>query len=126
MSDPIADIDTYNRWSTGSVLDEDYPTTSEAIDAQQRVFAFAATANARIQELQRNNGEITAEFCKQLDEANAESAVAFITTMFGKRCKSKDTDEYTSEELTNVDGSFSRCPVCEIWDTYDEWVAQKS
>lgn len=37
----LADIDTYDHWNTGTVLDEGYPTTSDASDARQRVFDAA-------------------------------------------------------------------------------------
>lgn len=48
-----------------------------------------------------------------------DGAKDFVTFALGERCKTRDLDELKDE----ID-KLSRCPVCEMWDEFDEWLTQ--
>lgn len=45
----------------------------------------------------------------------------FITKTWGERCKTKDLDDFPDEDLEN---KLARCPICEVWEYYDGWLAE--
>lgn len=54
------------------------------------------------------------------EAVNEGGAAKFIEHGWGKRCKTSDLVDFPESEgdpLTN------RCPCCEMWEHYDEWLA---
>lgn len=66
-----------------------------------------------------NNGfEAKAKFKIQalLTKAELEGIDKFITDGWGKRCKTRDFDDFPEID------EFSRCPTCEMWEHRDEFI----
>ena len=51
----------------------------------------------------------------------SNSVEQFVTHHFGPRCKTKDMDDFPELKETDPVG---RCAACEIWEAYDEWMAE--
>lgn len=61
------------------------------------------------------------EIDKALQKARIDGAAKFVEEGWGKRCKTKDLEDFP--ELTH-DPKGSRCGTCEMWEHYDEWVKE--
>ena len=63
-------------------------------------------------------GELVQAILTAVAESEAE---AFIKWGWGERCKTKDIDDFPE---TQSDPLASRCVNCEMWEHYDDFIAQ--
>lgn len=56
-----------------------------------------------------------------LNEAEIVGAKQFITELVGKRCTTKDIDDFPDEHLKDQE----RCFVCSAWEQFDNWASLK-
>ena len=61
------------------------------------------------------------EIDKALQKARIDGAAKFVEEGWGKRCETKDLEDFP--ELAH-DPKGSRCGTCEMWEHYDEWVKE--
>lgn len=67
--------------------------------------------------LTAQNKRLNAEFEKRMKREVGTTIEKFIENGWGKRCKSKDTDDFP--DLKDTD---NRCACCEMWEYYDDYV----
>lgn len=49
----------------------------------------------------------------------------FIEQGWGKRCKTTDREDFPEEDYDH-DPLANRCPCCEMWEHYDEFIKETS
>lgn len=64
--------------------------------------------------------ELERRFKLATERAEVEAVAKYITTNYGERCETKDTDDFPDLEH---DQKTSRCLICMMWEHYDDWLS---